>query len=207
MLREGEIGLTFVFVVVAFALGVHAVGTTGGNGRSGRGGRNNSSDDAEFSGPQADFHHRFGLAVFILVVIQSLLGLASHYTRGPDLANPRSRAVPSLTAKRSLVRYLHVVLGVAVMTMLYVQTADGVTHEWDQRVNNGTVVPSAVKIVFWTLVGVEVGLWVLGLAVEPVRNRMKRRSGRDGKRGGKEAGRKEIKRVPPPARTSTDRTL
>ncbi|GAA5906461.1 hypothetical protein JCM6882_004442 [Rhodosporidiobolus microsporus] len=133
-----------VFIVIAFALGVNVAG-----------------------GQFDDFHKRLGLALFLLFLLQPLLGLLAH---SYSLPSPLTSSVhPSLHGGLpSPLRALHILTGLTIVGLGYAQVASGIYKEWPRESDAMTAVPMGVKAVFWVLLGVEVaayvGSWAWGAA-------------------------------------------
>ncbi|GAA5866655.1 hypothetical protein JCM8547_002712 [Rhodosporidiobolus lusitaniae] len=130
-----------VLVVVTFGLGVKEGG--GGFG---------------------DFHKRLGLTLFLLTLLQLLLGLLSHSLTLPThLTSSR----PSCSRPYSPLRLTHVLLGLLITALGYVQAGTGLYREWEKGSDGRGEVPEGVKGVFWALLGVTValylGAWVVGV--------------------------------------------
>lgn len=57
-------------------------------------------------------HHQLGLAVFIIVLVQAILGLAAKVVRKPSFN------YVTLQAKRHPLRLVHIVFGIATIALL-----------------------------------------------------------------------------------------
>lgn len=128
-----------------------------------------------------------GLAGFILVVLQAISGIVAKYSRRPALAtedfnwhssstdhsnNTRSQLLSDgFPHSRSPLRYLHIVFGILVLTTLYVQLWTGY-NEWAVASTAATYVPRGVRILYWVLIGIAVGGYIVGWLME-IRNRKK----------------------------------
>jgi len=123
---------TAMSIVITFALGTQAA-MSGGHG-------------SQFVGEHASRHHKLGLAVFILVILQSVGGAAIHWL-------PQGH----------FIRWSHVGIGLVVAGCLYAQTYLGF-GEWNENTDTGTTVPRGVVIVFWILFALEVAAYVAGIA-------------------------------------------
>ncbi|GAA6007570.1 hypothetical protein JCM10207_006390 [Rhodosporidiobolus poonsookiae] len=131
--------LSLLLIIIAFALGVSQAG-----------------------GSFDDFHKRLGLALFLLFLVQPVLGLLGHAYSKPA---PLTSAHPSLTRPLpSPVRALHVLLGVTIVTLGYTQIASGINVEWTRGSDARGEVPGAVRVVFWVLVGLEIAAYIAGWA-------------------------------------------
>ncbi|EJU00430.1 hypothetical protein DACRYDRAFT_23320 [Dacryopinax primogenitus] len=100
----------------------------------------------QIGGKKSDTHHRFGLVAFFLVVTQTLIGIAVHFTRagGPP---------PGLPAPgKHWSRYFHAFMGICTAGTLFAAIYSGM-HEWTKSSDDGTVTPTAIRVVFWILLG------------------------------------------------------
>lgn len=145
--------LTVIFLTLTFALGTAAV-MLGGNG-------------SQFTGPKADRHHRLGLALYVIVLVQASLGVAAHFTRGrPGPAEAEKEHLkPKLSIFRQPVRFMHVGLGLVTCVLLYTQFWLGLA-EWNMTSDNGSQIPRFVKITFWGTLGGEVAMYPPALYFE-----------------------------------------
>ena len=109
-----------------------------------------------------DTHHKVGLAIFIIVIIQVLLGAVAHKSR-LSMPSPTTR-VPTLASK-SPIRLVHIVFGLATIALSFYQVHSGF-EEWETSSDEQTAVPNAVKIVFWILLGVFAAAYLIGWLLE-----------------------------------------
>ncbi|KAF8881915.1 hypothetical protein BD779DRAFT_1473212 [Infundibulicybe gibba] len=144
--------LTCLFVIIAFVLSAVAVRSSG-NGW-------------QFTGPHMDLHHDFGLAVFILVLVEGVIGLLAHYTRTLQFPGA-TRAFPTLTARKSPVRRIHVAFGIIIAGLLYALLYTGL-NEWDMVSDAGTFVPRGVRVMFWIIFAIEVAAYAVGWTREAI---------------------------------------
>ncbi|EGU12958.1 hypothetical protein RTG_00999 [Rhodotorula toruloides ATCC 204091] len=114
----------------------------------------------------ADLHQRLGLVLFLLVVLQLLLGYLAHFT----LPSALTSCSPSLSRPRpSFARAIHILLGLTILALGWVQIHTGIKKggEWYRATLGMEEVPRAVRGVFWTLVGLfvlaYVGEWVAAI--------------------------------------------
>jgi len=151
--------LALICIVIVFATGVSAV----------RGGGHGS----QFTGMGKDTHHDLGLAIFIIFLVQAMIGIASHFTQGPNQL-PTEKGdhthVPSVTAPRNRLRTVHLLFGLATTAILYAQVVIGF-DEWDMTSDSMTPVPQGVRDVFWILFGLEIGMYFAGYIFELARTR------------------------------------
>ncbi|GAA6058663.1 hypothetical protein JCM10212_004074 [Sporobolomyces blumeae] len=119
-------------------------------------------------GGGADDHRHVGIALLILFVVQPALGLWSHRTpAGSKLTSARpsfSRPFPSV------VRIVHIVLGIVLVGVGYWQVNSGF-DAWQSSSDRQDSVPLAVKVVFWILLVIAVVLYVAGWAIGCVKSR------------------------------------
>ena len=85
-----------------------------------------------FSGPNSDLHHKVGLTVFILVLLQAILGITAHNS------NPGH-----------LIRKIHIPFGIITVAGLYWQTWEGMHNEWTDMSVIKTNTPASVQVLFW----------------------------------------------------------
>jgi hypothetical protein len=136
-------GLTVALIALVFALGMAAVGT--------------QDAGTQLSGDESDLHHKLGLAIFILVLLQALLGLVAHLTKAPSASSadlPMSKSMKGQEESRQSrhwTRYLHACIGLITVGLLYWITWDGLHTEWVAMSTEGTDTPEAVQILFWVL--------------------------------------------------------
>ncbi|SCV69608.1 BQ2448_2628 [Microbotryum intermedium] len=107
-------------------------------------------------------HYSVGLAIFIIILVQAGLGYGAHLTRRPDLAS--GARLPTLTGK-SPVRHVHNLLGLALIALAFFNVHEGF-ERWPLDSDAASAVPKAVTVVYWILLGVGAGLYVLGWLFE-----------------------------------------
>ncbi|BGP24052.1 proteophosphoglycan ppg4 [Rhodotorula toruloides] len=145
-------GLFVVFIIIAFALGVTVV-------------------EGEFG---QDFHHSLGLALFVLVLVQSILGIIGHFWARPS---PLTSAAPSWGLPRpNPIRILHILLGLTIVGLGYTQVINGMYIEWPKKSDAGTATPFGVKVVFWILFALFIATYGTTWIVQAIRGR-----GREGR--------------------------
>jgi hypothetical protein len=136
--------ITVLLIILVFGLGMGAVQAS----HLGR----------QFAGPYSDLHHKVGATVLSITLMQAIIGVMAHYSRGG-----------------SFLRRLHVPFGVIVAAGMYWNTWEGMHNEWAEMSTSMTVTPEAVQIIFWVLFlvsataySVAVGTTVLdGLKIAP----------------------------------------
>ncbi|KAK9898844.1 hypothetical protein P389DRAFT_193864 [Cystobasidium minutum MCA 4210] len=143
--------LTAIFIVITFALGNTALK------------RSN-----QYSGPSADLHHQLGLSIFIITLVQTILGIAARFTQPPPFN------YVTLQARRPALRYIHIAFGIATAAILYAQVYTGF-DEWNETSNSDTKVPYGVIVVFWVLFSIEVFAYIVGWIVMEPLGRKKRK--------------------------------
>ena len=97
-----------------------------------------------FEGSNSDLHHKVGLSVFILVLIQAILGVTAHSFN-----------------KGHLTRKIHIPLGIITAAGLYWQTWEGMHNEWTEMSVIMTSTPSSVQVLFWVFFLVIVSAYML----------------------------------------------
>ena len=122
--------ITVFLIVLVFGFGMASVSTQGLG--------------TSFEGSNSDLHHKVGLSVFILVLIQAILGItAHHYNTG------------------HLTRKIHIPLGIITAAGLYWQTWEGMHNEWTEMSVIMTSTPASVQILFWAFFLVVVSAYML----------------------------------------------
>ena len=112
--------ITVLLIILVFGLGMGAVQASHlGN---------------QFAGPYSDLHHKVGATVLSITLMQAIIGVMAHYSRGG-----------------SFLRRLHVPFGIIVAAGMYWNTWEGMHNEWAAMSTSMTVTPQAVQIVFWVL--------------------------------------------------------
>nr|GAT54671.1 predicted protein [Mycena chlorophos] len=130
--------------------------------------KSGASHSAQFIGPKRDAHHDLGLAVFILLMSQYLLGVAAHFTHSAGWKGGEGSAFPTLTTPKHLLRHVHVFCGVAMTALLYAGVKTGM-DEWNMVSDMGTLVPTGIVVVYWVIFGIEVAVYLFGWLMEPIR--------------------------------------
>lgn len=107
-----------------------------------------AKEGIQFSGEGSDLHHQLGLAVFILVLLQGILGLLAHNLR------PKNRPSTSSSSKktRSPLQITHILLGISTIGLLYWLIWNGLHTEWVGMSTEGTVTPESIQIIYWLFV-------------------------------------------------------
>lgn len=137
--------ITTLLVILVFGLGMGSVHA--------------SHLGMQFAGEYSDLHHKVGAAVLSIVLMQSIIGFAAHYTR-----------------PGSFLRRLHIPFGIIAAAGLYWNTWEGMHNEWPEMSVAQTYTPNGVQVVFWVLFlisatayGIGVGTAVLNnMAAKPV---------------------------------------
>lgn len=129
-------------IIAGFGVGVHAT---------------NSQVQAGFIPKNfGDQHTQTGLALFILYVVQVVLGLTSHLFKRPSHRFFLYRAPHHI---------LHIAVGLAIIGLAFFQVHLGYTFEWPAFV--GLPVPASVNKAWMAWVIIIPILYVLGLAFVP----------------------------------------
>ncbi|KDQ15108.1 hypothetical protein BOTBODRAFT_32087 [Botryobasidium botryosum FD-172 SS1] len=116
-----QLGLAGPVIIAGWALAVNVVGENGG---------------PHFS----DSHQKAGLALFILYIIQVLVGLFIHYVK------------PSAPRARPPQNYFHVVIGLSIVALAFYNAHKGYSYEWPAF--TGRTTPKGVNIVWiiWVVI-------------------------------------------------------
>jgi hypothetical protein len=122
--------ITTFFIILVFGLGIASVATEG--------------EGTSFGGEDSDLHHQVGLAIFILVLLQTILGIFAHNFN-----------VGHLTRK------IHIPLGIITAAGLYWQTWEGMHNEWPQMSVTMTTTPTVVQVLFWVFFLLAVSAYTL----------------------------------------------
>ncbi|KAJ7871121.1 hypothetical protein B0H14DRAFT_3860739 [Mycena olivaceomarginata] len=96
--------------------------------------------------PSADPHHDLGLAILILFLIQFLIGVGAHYTRG---GYAKEKIFPTFTTPKNPLRHTGM-------------------DEWDDVADNATLVPKGIRVAYWVFFGLAVGAYFVGWVVEAI---------------------------------------
>jgi len=143
--------LTVVLIIITFALGNAAL-----------------KDPNQYTGSHSDVHHKLGLAVFLIVVVQGIGGIGAKL-----LTSLPSYNYVTFNSKRHMLRYIHIALGIISAGLLYAQFYTGY-QEWNNTSNSQTHVPRGFIIAFWVLFAVEVFFYLLGFPIMERSARKKR---------------------------------
>ncbi|KZO99723.1 hypothetical protein CALVIDRAFT_534149 [Calocera viscosa TUFC12733] len=112
----------------------------------------------QIGGTQSDTHHRFGLVTFVMMVAQSAVGLGVHFTKKGD-------PPPGLPAPgKHWSRYFHAFAGICTAGTLLACIYSGM-HEWTNASDNGTVTPTAVRVVYWIAFAIIASVYFLGFCL------------------------------------------
>jgi hypothetical protein len=122
--------ITTFLIILVFGLGMGSVAT--------------QDTTTAFEGSSSDLHHKVGLSVFILVMIQASLGIIAHKFETGHIT-----------------RKIHIPLGIVTVAGLYWQTWEGMHNEWAETSVMMTTTPMAVQVLFWVLVGAATSAYVL----------------------------------------------
>ncbi|CAO1625685.1 unnamed protein product [Parajaminaea phylloscopi] len=131
----------------------------------------------QLSGDDIDVHHQLGLGIFVLILLQVVMGFVAHRMRGPqsdrsaegqhsaaEKAKAQDAKLRMQPARRHWLRWLHIFVGILLTVMLYAQTWQGLHVEWHSMSDSGSYTPAAVEVIFWILVGVPVAAYVVDVA-------------------------------------------
>ena len=122
--------ITVFFIILAFGLGMASVSTQG--------------EGTSFGGENSDLHHKVGLAIFTLLLLQTILGIIAH-----------NFSIGHLTRK------IHIPIGIITAAGLYWQTWEGMHNEWPEMSVILTTTPTAVQVLFWVFFLGAVSAYVL----------------------------------------------
>ncbi|CAD6573479.1 MAG: hypothetical protein CYPHOPRED_005154 [Cyphobasidiales sp. Tagirdzhanova-0007] len=141
---------TAILIIIVFALGLAALPIHN-----------------EFFGMGSDTHHKLGLATFLIVMVQAILGIGARAVKHP----PHNYV--TLQKKRNPLRLFHIAFGIGTAGVLYAQVYTGF-HEWDIASESMTTVPRSVWIIYWILFSIEVFAYAVGWAISEPAGRKKR---------------------------------
>jgi hypothetical protein len=110
--------ITTFLIVLVFGLGMAAVST--------------QHLGTSFEGYNSDLHHKVGLSVFTLFLIQVILGITAHNFKPGNV-----------------IRKIHIPLGIITAAGLYWQVWEGMHNEWTEMSVIMTVTPTSVQVLFW----------------------------------------------------------
>jgi len=101
-----------------------------------------------------DNHKRWGIVIFVLYVLQCLLGAFIHYVKKKD----RLRRPPQ--------NYLHVVFGLVIISLAFYQVHTGFDFEWPTTTGRDPL-PAGVNVFFFIWLAVLPLLYLFGLRQLP----------------------------------------
>ncbi|CAO1637052.1 unnamed protein product [Sympodiomycopsis kandeliae] len=157
-----------------------------------------AGDDAQFIGPEATFHHKMGLVLFILICLQVAWGFTTRYlahsqaqrkikkrvhrsTIGDDgrsltpVSIEEEMDQPAINGghargnhtrgkpARHWTQYLHMVAGILLLILFWVQAWNGLHKEWPAMSETGDPVPTAVLVLFWILIAIPIAPYLIHL--------------------------------------------
>ncbi|KAF9478624.1 CBD9-like protein [Pholiota conissans] len=137
-----QFGIAGVVIVIGVGLGVVAV---------------HKAEAPHFD----DDHKRWGIALFVLYIVQCGLGAFIHFVKKVD----RKRRPPQ--------NYLHAILGLAIIGLALYQVHSGYDEEWTETTGRDPV-PSYVNIIFWVWTALLAASYTIGLAFLPKQFRQER---------------------------------
>jgi hypothetical protein len=112
--------ITILLIIIVFGLGMGAVST--------------AHLGTQFNGPYSDFHHKLGMAVFVVVLLQGILGFFAHRTKMGTAA-----------------RRIHLFFGACAAGLVYWETWEGMHREWNEMSTPLLPTPTVVQVLFWAL--------------------------------------------------------
>lgn len=113
-----------------------------------------------------DDHKRWGIGIFVLYIVQCLLGAFIHYVKKKD----RIRRPPQ--------NYFHAIFGILIIALALYQVRSGYNSEWPMTTGRGSL-PPGVDVVFWVWVILLPVLYGLGLVLLPRQYRQEKTAVRD----------------------------
>ncbi|KAI8992905.1 hypothetical protein BD414DRAFT_482655 [Trametes punicea] len=115
-----QLALAGPTIIIGVALGIHAVNLSG-------------------TGAVNDVHKKWGIAIFVLYLLQVAIGLTIHYVKPRSWASGRGR--------RPVQNYFHAVFGLLIIAFAMFQVRTGFRSEWPAQTGRGSVGNGAN--VFW----------------------------------------------------------
>ncbi|KAJ7587081.1 hypothetical protein C8J56DRAFT_91195 [Mycena floridula] len=100
-----------------------------------------------------DSHKKWGVAIFMLYLVQCGLGAVIHWVK------------PKRSTRRPPQNYLHAVLGLAIIGLALYQVRSGYSEEWSKTTSRE--VPSAINTIWYVWVIILPVLYAVGLAFLP----------------------------------------
>ncbi|KAI0769435.1 hypothetical protein BD413DRAFT_477791 [Trametes elegans] len=107
-----QLALAGPTIIIGVALGIHAV-------------------NLAQSGPVNDVHKKWGIAIFVLYLLQLGVGLTIHYVKPRAWAAGRGR--------RPAQNYFHAVFGLLIIAFAMFQVRTGFRSEWPAQTGRGSV--------------------------------------------------------------------
>lgn len=112
-------------------------------------------------------HPALGAVVLVIVLVQLVGGGLAKWVRCPDYN------YVTLQKKRHWIRYLHILLGITGLALLWAQVYTGFEY-WDETSPKMTMVPRGIRIAFWVLLALSAALYVAGWPVQEYLARKRR---------------------------------
>lgn len=112
-----------------------------------------------------DSHKKWGVALFVLYVVQCSLGALIHFFK-PVKPWPRGRSIQN---------YFHAILGLLIIGLAFYQVRSGYKHEWPTTTGRGDL-GKGVDIVWYVWVALIPVLYAVGLAFLPKQHRQEKES-------------------------------
>lgn len=113
-----------------------------------------------------DDHKRWGIGIFVLYLVQCMLGAFIHYVKKKD----RVRRPPQ--------NYFHAVFGLLVIALALYQVRTGYDYEWPMTTGRDPL-PPAVDVVYWIWVVFLPVSYAVGLVFLPKQYRQEKKAARD----------------------------
>jgi len=113
-----------------------------------------------------DDHKRWGIGIFVLYIVQCLLGAFIHYVKKKD----RIRRPPQ--------NYFHAIFGILIIALALYQVRSGYNVEWPMTTGRGSL-PPGVDVLFWVWVILLPVLYGVGLVLLPKQYRQEKNAARD----------------------------
>ncbi|KAL6303522.1 hypothetical protein BKA93DRAFT_818015 [Sparassis latifolia] len=109
-----------------------------------------------FSGHFNDDHKKWGLALFVLYILQIVLGAVIHYWKPGFFL---------LGGRRPIQNYFHAVFGLVIIGLSFYQVRTGYRDEWE--ISTGRGISNAANIVWYIWIVLLPVLYLAGLALLP----------------------------------------
>ncbi|KAH8927530.1 hypothetical protein BT69DRAFT_775397 [Atractiella rhizophila] len=97
-------------------------------------------------------HHRIGVILFVLLLLQGIGGVITHYKLFLSTSKSSNRPLPN---------WIHIGLGIFVQGIAYAQFFLGL-NSWENLPTGGKDIPKWIRYALYAIIAVEVGAYLVG---------------------------------------------